>query len=89
MASLRNRGQRLDAPAEDDRFAEKEPPLAQLYAASISGTLVFPMTAIRAGFVCGNACAAASKSARFCPERPIMPIHHRPPIKSEDRARFP
>jgi hypothetical protein len=42
VASLRKRGQRLDAPVEDDRFAEKEPLLAQLYAASISGTLVSP-----------------------------------------------
>ena len=37
---LRKRGQWLDAASEDDALAEKEPLLAQLYAASLAGTLV-------------------------------------------------
>ena len=37
---LRKRGQWVDAAPENDSFAEGEPFLAQLYAASISGTLV-------------------------------------------------
>jgi hypothetical protein len=40
IALLRKRGQWLDAPPENDLLAEKEPMLAQLYAASIAGTLV-------------------------------------------------
>jgi hypothetical protein len=40
VALLRKRGQWLDAPPENDALAEKEPLLAQLYAASIAGTLV-------------------------------------------------
>ena len=40
VALLRKRGQWLDAPGENDALAETEPLLAQLYAASISGTLV-------------------------------------------------
>ena len=40
VALLRKRGQWLDAPPENDTLAEKEPLLAQLYAASLSGTLV-------------------------------------------------
>jgi hypothetical protein len=38
-ALLRRRGQWLDAPAEDDALAEREPLLAQLSAASLTGTL--------------------------------------------------
>jgi hypothetical protein len=37
---LQKRGQWIDAPAEDDRLAEREPLLSRLYAASIAGTLV-------------------------------------------------
>lgn len=40
VALLRKRGQWLDAPPENDRFAEEEPLLATLCAASIAGTLV-------------------------------------------------
>jgi hypothetical protein len=40
VALLRKRGQWMDAPPENDELAETEPLLAQLYAASISGTLV-------------------------------------------------
>jgi len=40
VSLLRKRGQWLDAPPENDELAEREPLLAQLYAASISGTLV-------------------------------------------------
>ena len=40
VALLRKRGQWLDAPPEDDALAQREPLLAQLYAASISGTLL-------------------------------------------------
>ncbi len=40
VALLRKRGQWLDASPEDDRFAAEQPLLAQLYGASISGTLV-------------------------------------------------
>jgi hypothetical protein len=39
VALLRRRGQWLDVPAEDDALAEREPLLAQLYAASLTGTL--------------------------------------------------
>jgi len=42
---LRKRGQWLDAPAENDSFAEREPLLAQLYGASITGTLVMGVKA--------------------------------------------
>ena len=40
VALLKKRGQCLDAPPETDALAETEPLLAQLYAASIAGTLV-------------------------------------------------
>ena len=40
IALLRKRGQWFDAPPEHDSFAENEPLLATLYAASITGTLV-------------------------------------------------
>jgi hypothetical protein len=40
VALLRKRGQWLDAAPEEDRLAQTEPLLAQLYGASITGTLV-------------------------------------------------
>jgi hypothetical protein len=40
VALLRKRGQWLDAPPEDDDFANREPLLAALFGASIQGTLV-------------------------------------------------
>lgn len=40
VALLRKRGHWLDAPSEDDDFANREPLLAALFGASITGTLV-------------------------------------------------
>ena len=41
VALLRKRGQWLDAPPEADALAEREALLSELYAASLSGTLLF------------------------------------------------